>query len=85
MHWSKARLVYCFGATTMLIAGIAGARRTQETRLALSRAAAIAAFEKIKELDGDWRAKSTKGWREGLQYRVIANGTAVRTARPESP
>jgi hypothetical protein len=77
MHLSGARLVFCFGATTMLIAGIAGARRAQETRFALSRAAAIAAFEKIKKLDGDWSAKSTKGWREGLHYRVIANGTAV--------
>jgi hypothetical protein len=38
---------------------------------------ARAAFERFKALEGKWRGKSTKGWEEDLNYRVIAGGSAV--------
>jgi hypothetical protein len=34
-------------------------------------------FERIKKLDGAWRARSTKGWEENQQFHVIAKGSAV--------
>jgi len=43
----------------------------------LDRATALAAFEHIKKLEGTWQSKSTKGWEERQQFRLIARGTAV--------
>lgn len=43
----------------------------------LDRATSLAVFERIKKLDGAWRARSTKGWEENQQFHVIAKGTAV--------
>ena len=34
-------------------------------------------FERLKNLDGSWRSKSTRGWQETQQFRVLARGTAV--------
>ena len=44
---------------------------------ALDRTTALTAFERIKKLEGTWQAKSTKGWEERQQFRLIAKGTAV--------
>jgi hypothetical protein len=35
------------------------------------------AFDRIKKLAGSWRGKSTKGWSETENVRVIAGGSAV--------
>lgn len=35
------------------------------------------AFEKMKELSGDWEGKSTKGWTERISYRVISGGSCL--------
>jgi hypothetical protein len=35
------------------------------------------AFERIKALEGSWKAESTKGWEGEISYRVIAGGSAV--------
>jgi len=43
----------------------------------LDRATALAAFERIKKLEGTWQSKSTKGWEERQQFLLIAKGTAV--------
>jgi len=78
MFQTQSRFAFSFALTAMLgTALLAGAHQSQPGTKPLNRADAIAAFEKIKRLDGDWRARSTKGWRERLQYRVIAKGSAV--------
>jgi len=43
----------------------------------LDPTAAQSVFERLKKLDGSWRSKSTKGWQETQQFRVLARGTAV--------
>jgi hypothetical protein len=43
----------------------------------VDRAASVAAFERIKKLEGSWRAQSTKGWGEKEVFHVIARGSAV--------
>lgn len=43
----------------------------------LDRAATVAVFERIKKLEGSWRAQSTKGWGDKEVFHVIARGTAV--------
>lgn len=40
-------------------------------------AAARAAYERFKALQGAWEGRSTKGWVESLRYDVIAAGSAV--------
>ncbi len=35
------------------------------------------AYEKIRALEGKWAGSSTKGWKEQIQYSVIAGGSAV--------
>ena len=35
------------------------------------------AFERIKQLAGDWQGASTKGWGERTTFKVIAGGSAV--------
>jgi hypothetical protein len=42
-----------------------------------SGALARRAFERLKGLEGRWQAKSTRGWSESAEYRVIAKGSAV--------
>jgi|CXWL01.1.fsa_nt_gi hypothetical protein len=49
--------------------------KTPEGRLTAKQA--VAAFEKIKSLAGDWESKSTKGWTEKANYQVIAGGSVV--------
>lgn len=44
---------------------------------ALDGTTSLNAFERIKKLEGTWHAKSTKGWEERQQFRLIAKGTAV--------
>ncbi len=44
---------------------------------ALSRDQALAAFEKVKSLEGKWQGQSTQGWKDTGQYRVIAGGSVV--------
>lgn len=39
--------------------------------------AARSAFERFKTLSGSWEGKSTKGWAEVNNYRVIARGSVV--------
>lgn len=39
--------------------------------------AARAAFERFKKLSGSWEGKSTRGWAEVNNYRVIAQGSVV--------
>jgi hypothetical protein len=51
----------------------------------LDRATALAAFERIKKLEGTWQSKSTKGWEERQQYRLIAKGTAVVSQSMTAP
>jgi hypothetical protein len=43
----------------------------------LDHTSALTAFERIKKLEGTWRSRSTKGWEERQQFRLIAKGTAV--------
>jgi hypothetical protein len=35
------------------------------------------AYERLKALEGKWVGTSTKGWKEQIQYNVIAGGSAV--------
>lgn len=44
---------------------------------AFTRERAQAAFERLKQLAGDWEAKSTKGWTERASYQVIAGGSVL--------
>ena len=62
-------------ALTLTVAVAAQSRKTEPQQL--DRATALAAFERIKTLDGTWLSKSSKGWEERQQFRIIANGTAV--------
>jgi len=50
---------------------------SKEASKPLDRATSLAVFERIKKLDGAWRARSTKGWEENQRFHVIAKGTAV--------
>jgi hypothetical protein len=45
--------------------------------LGVPKLTALAVFERIKKLEGTWQSKSTKGWEERQQFRLIAKGTAV--------
>jgi hypothetical protein len=63
-----------FAALVVLPVMIAGSK--QETK-PLDRTTSLAVFERIKKLDGAWRARSTKGWEENQQFHVIAKGSAV--------
>jgi hypothetical protein len=65
-------LVLAIALTTVVVADSRGAHPQE-----LDHASALAAFERIKKLEGTWQAKSTKGWEERQQFRVIAKGTAV--------
>jgi predicted enzyme related to lactoylglutathione lyase len=38
---------------------------------------AAKAFDKLKQLDGVWQGKSTKGWTDRCVYRTIAGGSVV--------
>ena len=40
-------------------------------------AAAAAAFEQFKKLEGRWKGRSTKGWEEVITYKTIAGGSVV--------
>lgn len=35
------------------------------------------AFERLKQMAGEWEGKSTKGWVEKISYKVIAGGSCV--------
>ncbi len=49
-------------------------------------APALALFDLLKSLSGDWVGKSTKGWVEAASFQVLAGGTAVlETTRFTSP
>ena len=65
-------LVFAIAITTV---GVAKSKKTHPQEL--DRASALAAFERIKKLEGTWQSKSTKGWEERQQFRLIAKGTAV--------
>ncbi len=41
------------------------------------RAASLAAFDRLKSLEGTWRGQSTKGWTDRIVYRVLAGGSAL--------
>jgi hypothetical protein len=73
MKTSNSRLA-TFALLVALPSAIAASK--QETK-PLDRATSLAVFERIKKLDGAWRARSTKGWEENQQFHVIAKGTAV--------
>ncbi len=38
---------------------------------------AKAAYDRLKKLVGEWNAESTKGWTEKVEYKLIANGSAL--------
>lgn len=38
---------------------------------------ALEAFDHLKELQGEWRARSTRGWEETIQFEVTARGSVV--------
>lgn len=38
---------------------------------------AVAAFERLKSLEGEWIGESTKGWKDRVTFRTIAGGSAV--------
>ena len=42
-----------------------------------ARSPAAEAFERIKQLEGEWIGKSTKGWTDRMTMKVIARGSAV--------
>ncbi len=41
------------------------------------RGLAVDAFARLKELKGEWRARSTKGWDETILFDVVARGSVV--------
>ena len=45
------------------------------------------AFDRLKRLEGDWHARSSKGWSETISYEVVARGSVVvsRTDFADSP
>ncbi len=43
----------------------------------VERSPARRAFERLRSLAGDWKGKSTKGWTDIVEYKVIAHGTVV--------
>lgn len=56
------------------------ARRTPiggENQATISAEQAAAAFEQLKRLAGEWRARSTRGWDESVTYEVAARGSLV--------
>jgi hypothetical protein len=70
---SLAATLALASALTTVVVGESRNAQPQE----LDRVTALAAFERIKKLEGTWQAKSTKGWEERQQFHLIANGTAV--------
>src|SRR5262245_58067011 len=49
-------------------------------RGAASPATPAAAFERLKRLAGRWEGRSTKGWTDTGQVKVIAGGSVVELA-----
>lgn len=52
----------------MLATSLARAADTEASR---------AAFENFKQMTGKWSGKSTRGWEETAEYRIIAGGSTV--------
>jgi hypothetical protein len=67
------------GALALAItpATVVAAQSRKALPQSLDRTTALTAFERIQKLEGTWRSKSTKGWEERQQFRLIAKGTAV--------
>jgi len=73
MKTSRIRFVLF---TALLAVPVMTAASKQGTK-PLDRATSLAVFERIKNLDGAWHTRSTKGWEENQQFHVIAKGSAV--------
>jgi hypothetical protein len=72
-------------ALAIAAATVVAAQSRKATPQVLDRTAAISAFERIKKLSGTWQSKSTKGWEERQEFRLIAKGTAVATQSMPMP
>jgi hypothetical protein len=67
-----AILALAIALTTLVMAE---SRKAQSKEL--DRTTALAAFGHISKLEGTWQSKSTKGWEERQEFRLIAKGTAI--------
>jgi hypothetical protein len=56
---------------------VGGAPRTAAPACGVPQEAARAVFDRLASLGGSWRGRSTKGWEEIVELRVIANGSVV--------
>jgi hypothetical protein len=67
------------GALLAILTLAAVAPRTAHTQAPSGggKVDAAKAFERFKALGGKWEGKSTKGWENREQIRVIARGTAI--------
>lgn len=62
-----------------------GASSVAETAGLPGAAAAQAAFERLKGLEGHWLGRSTMGWKDEVRFDVIARGSVVmETSRFEA-
>jgi hypothetical protein len=61
----------------VVVASVAWADQSPSTQPSKPDAKTQAAFENYKKLAGQWRGKSTKGWDELLDIKIIAGGTCV--------
>ena len=70
----------CSLSLVLLITGAASATAQAHTH-GDKRTAEVtpsrAAFEQLKNLEGKWKGRSTKGWEESITYKTIAAGSVV--------
>jgi hypothetical protein len=68
-------------STVLLASAAAGEHCTKQEKTAIDSRSTSAAFERLKELAGDWRIASPKDeagkGKVAVRYRVTAGGTAV--------
>jgi hypothetical protein len=51
--------------------------RGDERATGLPREQAVAIFERLRSLEGNWRGTSTRGWDNEMQVQVIAAGSTI--------
>ena len=61
----------------MTITAVAANAQVASDKKATTLSPARLAFERFKKLEGKWKGRSTKGWKETISYKSIAAGSVV--------
>jgi hypothetical protein len=68
-----------------LLIGAAPPQAVMSSSTTVAAADARAAFERLKQLTGEWDGSSTKGWQGRHSLQIIAGGSAILSASKIDP